>query len=110
MKKSLIALATLAVCATAFAGNNRFTASTFETPSGKRTKVMSNTNSDGYRLVVACANKTIGNDFSGKGKILLVAQDWDVVTHITALGGNRIQVATRNGWDSVFKAASIPKC
>ncbi|WP_448976807.1 hypothetical protein [Neisseria sp.] len=109
MKQYLIALTALMTCTTAFAGYNKFTPSTYETPNGKKTKVMAISNNEDMRLVVACNNKTIG-DNSVKGKVLLVGQDHDVVTQVIPLSNNRLKAVTQLGWESVFKAKSLPKC
>ncbi len=91
------------------AGVNKFTVSKFETPNGSTTKVLSNTNKNALKLVVACNNKLIGDDMI-KGKILVVGQDYDVVTSVKSLGNNRIRVITENGWNEVFQAQTIPRC
>ena len=91
------------------AGVNKFTVSKFETPNGSTTKVLSNTNKNAFKLVVACNNKLIGDDMT-KGKMLVVGQDYDVVTNVKSLGNNRIRVITENGWSEVFQAQTIPRC
>ena len=93
----------------ALAGVNKFTISKFETPNGSQTKVLSNTNKNAIKLVVACNNKLIGDDMT-KGKMLVVGQDYDVVTSVKSLGNNRIRVVTENGWNEVFQAQAIPYC
>lgn len=45
-----------------------------------------------------------------KGKMLVVGQDYDVVTSVKSLGNNRIRVVTENGWNEVFQAQAIPYC
>ena len=91
------------------AGVNKFTVSKFETPNGSTTKVLSNTNKNALKLVVACNNKLIGDDMT-KGKMLVVGQDYDVVTSVKSLGNNRIRVKTESGWNEVFQAQTIPRC
>ena len=111
MDTKILALAALSLLLStnALAGVNKFTISKFETPNGSTTKVLSNTNKNALKLVVACNNKLIGDDMI-KGKILVVGQDYDVVTSVKSLGNNRIRVITENGWSEVFQAQTIPRC
>ena len=111
MDTKILALAALSLLLStnALAGVNKFTISKFETPNGSTTKVLSNTNKNALKLVVACNNKLIGDDMI-KGKILVVGQDYDVVTSVKSLGNNRIRVITKNGWNEVFQAQTIPRC
>ena len=111
MDTKILALAALSLLLStnALAGVNKFTVSKFETPNGSTTKVLSNTNKNALKLVVACNNKLIGDDMT-KGKMLVVGQDYDVVTSVKSLGNNRIRVITENGWNEVFQAQTIPRC
>ena len=111
MDTKILALAALSLLLStnALAGVNKFTISKFETPNGSTTKVLSNTNKNALKLVVACNNKLIGDDMT-KGKMLVVGQDYDVVTSVKSLGNNRIRVITENGWNEVFQAQTIPRC
>ena len=111
MDTKILALTALSIflSTNALAGVNKFTVSKFETPNGSTTKVLSNTNKNALKLVVACNNKLIGDDMI-KGKILVVGQDYDVVTSVKSLGNNRIRVITENGWSEVFQAQTIPRC
>ena len=111
MNAKYLMIATMAILLSGntFAGQNKFTVSKFETPNGSTTKVLSNTNKNAVKLIVACNNKVIGDDMT-KGKMLLVAQDYDVVTSIKSIGNNRIRVVTENGWNEVFQAQAIPYC
>ena len=104
----LLAMAVLG-SAQVFAGTNKFTSSQYETPDGRSAKVLSNTNQNDVRWVVACNNKTIGEE-GLQGRMLLVAQDHDVIIATKALGNNRIRVTTQNGWSEVFRAHAIPRC
>ena len=45
-----------------------------------------------------------------KGKMLVVGQEYDVVTSVKSLGNNRIRVKTESGWNEVFQAQTIPRC
>ena len=111
MDTKILALTALSIflSTNTLAGVNKFTVSKFETPNGSTTKVLSNTNKNALKLVVACNNKLIGDDMI-KGKILVVGQDYDVVTSVKSLGNNRIRVITENGWNEVFQAQTIPRC
>ena len=87
----------------------RFKPSTFETPDGKEAKVLINHNQEeDLQLIIACNNRVIGDKYS-QGKILLVGQDWDVVTK-TVIQNNKIYVTTKGGWNSEFIGSSIPVC
>lgn len=111
MDTKILALTALSIflSTNVLAGVNKFTVSKFETPNGSTTKVLSNTNKNALKLVVACNNKLIGDDMT-KDKMLLVGQDYDVVTSVKSLGNNRIRVITENGWNEVFQAQTIPRC
>ena len=94
MDTKILALAALSLLLStnALAGVNKFTISKFETPNGSTTKVLSNTNKNALKLVVACNNKLIGDNMI-KGKILVVGQDYDVVTSVKSLGNCTGQAA-----------------
>lgn len=104
---SLLVIAIL-LSANAFAGKNKFTVNKYETPNGSQAKVLENSNSNQIKLVIACNNKVIGDDFSN-GKMMLVGQDHDVVVS-TKIVNSRIHALTENGWEEKFVGSSIPKC
>lgn len=109
MKKILLFLTIFGISSIGYAGQNKFTYDTYETPSGAKTKVLIQENNRGESFIIACNNKIIGEQ-GISGKMMIMVQDHDVVTKVKKLPKNRLEVETKHGWKAIFKGKSVPKC